>query len=197
MTAALLAALSTPQIVIIIVVVALLVILVGAVVLFASLYRKVEQGTALVVNGVGGTKVTFTGMPVLPVLQRAETMDISVKRIEIYRHGTEGLICMDNIRADIKVAFFVRVNKTVQDVLQVAQLLGCKRASQQNSLEDLFDAKFSEALKTVGKQFNFVDLYNSRDRFKEEILKPLAPILMGTFWMMRPSTIWSKHRWTR
>ena len=38
-------------------------------------------------------------------------MDISVKRIEIYRHGTEGLICKDNIRADIKVAFFVRVNK--------------------------------------------------------------------------------------
>ena len=39
-------------------------------------------------------------------------MDISVKRIEIDRHGEEGLICKDNIRADIKVAFFVRVNKT-------------------------------------------------------------------------------------
>jgi len=36
-------------------------------------------------------------------------MDISVKTIEIARTGREGLICRDNIRADIKVTFFVRV----------------------------------------------------------------------------------------
>ena len=106
-------------------------------------------------------------------------MDISVKRIEIYRHGEEGLICKDNIRADIKVVFFVRVNKTMQDVMQVAQLLGCVRASQERALVDLFDAKFSEALKTVGKQFDFVDFYNSRERFKEEILKIIGTDLNG------------------
>jgi uncharacterized membrane protein YqiK len=36
---------------------------------------------------------------------------------------------MDNMRADIKVAFFVRVNQTSQDVLKVAQAVGCERAS--------------------------------------------------------------------
>ena len=98
-----------------------LMLAIGLIYTFVKLYQKVEQGTALVRNGLGGTKVSFGGMMVLPVVHRAERMDISVKRIEIYRHGEDGLICQDNIRADIKVAFFVRVNKTVQDVEQVAQ----------------------------------------------------------------------------
>ena len=53
-------------------------------------------------------------------------MDLSVKRIEIARHGESGLICKDNVRADIEVAFFVRVNNTKEDILQVAQSLGCR-----------------------------------------------------------------------
>jgi uncharacterized membrane protein YqiK len=48
-------------------------------------------------------------------------MDISLKTIEIDRCGQEGLICKDNIWADIKVAFFVRVNKSPEDVIRVAQ----------------------------------------------------------------------------
>jgi uncharacterized membrane protein YqiK len=155
------------------------ILLIAITIMFVKLYQKVEQGTALVRNGVGGTEVSFSGMFVFPIIHHSERMDISVKRIEIYRHGVEGLICQDNIRADIKVAFFVRVNKTQQDVMQVAQLLGCERASAEQALVELFDAKFSEALKTVGKQFDFVDLYNSRDRFKEEILKIIGTDLNG------------------
>jgi len=157
----------------------LVLLAIGAVIMFIKLYQKVEQGTALVRNGWGDTKVSFTGMVVIPVLHRSERMDISVKRIEIYRHGESGLICEDNIRADIKVVFFVRVNKTPEDVMRVAQLLGCKRASAETALVELFDAKFSEALKTVGKQFEFVDLYNSRDRFKDEILNIIGTDLNG------------------
>ena len=154
-------------------------VLVGVAYMFVKLYQKVDQGKALVRNGVGGTQVSFSGMFVFPIIHKAEEMHISVKRIEIYRHGEEGLICQDNIRADIKVCFFVRVNKTTQDVMQVAQLLGCERASQEKALVDLFDAKFSEALKTVGKQFDFVDLYNSRERFKEKILEIIGTDLNG------------------
>ena len=73
--------------------------------------------------------VTFTGAVVYPIINRAEIMDLSVKTIDIDRRGKEGLICNDNIRADIKVTFFVRVNKTVDDVLKVAQSIGCARAS--------------------------------------------------------------------
>ena len=142
-------------------------------------YRKVEQGTAIIKTGIGGTKVSFSGMLVFPVLHRKELMEISVKRIEIDRAGEDGLICKDNLRADVKVAFFVRVNKTADDVLNVAQCLGCRRASDPVALVEFFDAKFSEALKTVGKQFDFVELYSNRDTFKEEIIKVIGTDLNG------------------
>lgn len=151
----------------------------GILIMILKCYRKVDQGQALVRNGLGGTKVSFSGMVVVPILHRSEHMDISVKRVEIERAGSDGLICRDNMRADIKVAFFVRVNKTQEDVLKVAQAVGCKRASDNSMLQQLFDAKFSEALKTVGRQFDFEDLYNARREFKDEILKTIGTDLNG------------------
>jgi flotillin len=154
-------------------------IIVGGIFALLTCYRKVAQGQALVKNGVGGTKVDFSGMVIYPIIHRAEYMDISVKRVEIDRAGKNGLICMDNMRADIKVAFFVRVNKTQEDVLKVAQSIGCERASSPTAIVELFDAKFSEALKTVGRQFQFVELYNSRDKLKEGILRAVGTDLNG------------------
>jgi len=158
---------------------AVLLILLGIVVMLVKCYRKIDQGKAILRNGLGGTKVTFSGILVIPVLHRFEVMDLSVKRVVISRVGQDGLICKDNMRADIKVAFFVRVNKTPEDVMKVAQSLGTKRASEQQALIELFDAKFSEALKTVGKQFEFVELYESRVKFKEEILQIIGTDLNG------------------
>ncbi len=152
----------------------------GLFAMFAKFYRKVEQGYALIVNTLRAEpEVTFTGRMVYPIIHKAELMEISLKTIEIDRSGNEGLICRDNIRADIKVKFFVRVNKTAEDVLKVAQGIGCERASNQETLEELFSAKFSEALKTVGKAMDFVDLYQARARFRDEILRQIGDDLSG------------------
>jgi uncharacterized membrane protein YqiK len=116
---------------------------------------------------------------VFPIIHKAELMDISLKTIDLDRTGNDGLICRDNIRADIKVKFFIRVNKTAEDVLKVAQGIGCIRASDHETLETLFQAKFSEALKTVGKSMDFVDLYQARDRFRDEIIRQIGNDLSG------------------
>lgn len=152
----------------------------GLFALFSRFYHKVEQGHALIINPFRGEpKVTFTGGLVLPIINKAELMDIAIKTIEIDRSGDQGLICADNIRADIKVKFFVRVNQTAEDVLRVAQGIGCARASSQEILEDLFSAKFSEALKTAGKALDFVDLYQARDRFRDKIIEQIGDDLSG------------------
>src|SRR3954462_13583270 len=157
------------------------VVLVVLVLLFmvSRLFRKIEQGKALIVSKVRKVDVTFTGAVLLPVLHRAEVMDISVKTIEIKRAGNEGLICRDNIRADIRITFFVRVNKTVEDVIKVAQAIGTTRASSELTLQELFNAKFSEALKTVGKQLDFVDLYTKRNQFRDQIIEVIGTDLNG------------------
>jgi uncharacterized membrane protein YqiK len=156
------------------------VVLLGVLVLVARTWRQVHQGQAMIVNKMGSEpKVTFTGAIVLPIVNKAEVMDLSVKTIEVARKGKEGLICADNIRADIKVTFFVSINKTVDDVLRVATTIGCVRASQQSTLEELFAAKFSEALKTVGKNMEFEQLYTQRQDFKNNIKKVIGEDLNG------------------
>src|SRR5690606_3759505 len=90
---------------IVVVVVVLVLLGVGALLMVSRLYRKVEQGKALIVSTMRSVKVTFTGQVVMPIIHKAEVMDISVKTIDIDRRGTEGLICRDNIRADIKTTF--------------------------------------------------------------------------------------------
>lgn len=148
--------------------------------IIAMFYKKVHQGQALVRTGFGGTKVaTDKGLYVVPVFHRVEVMDISVKKIQIERLASEGLICKDNMRADIKVAFFVRVNNEVEYIKKVAQTIGVQRASRQETLEELFEAKFSEALKTVGKKFNFIQLYEARREFRDEIVDIIGTDLNG------------------
>jgi len=149
-------------------------------VVLSMFYKKIPQGKAIVRTGVGGSKVAFNkGMYVVPVFHRMEIMDISIKKIDIARMENDGLICKDNIRADIKVAFFVRVNKSVDDVINVAQNLGCDRASDPGTLKSIFEAKFSEALKTVGKKFDFIELYEARREFRDEILNIIGTDLNG------------------
>ena len=162
-----------------IVIAGLIVLFVGIVMMAASWYKKVPQGKALIRTGWGKTTVSFKGIMVYPVFHRLELMDIAVKRIEINRRGNDGLICRDNMRADITVAFFVRVNATEHDVLSVASMIGVVRASDQEAMVELFDAKFSEALKTAGKQFDFEDLYTKRDELKASMIEIIGTDLNG------------------
>ncbi|MBT2509385.1 flotillin family protein [Streptomyces sp. ISL-98] len=156
-----------------------LLIVIAMLFVISRLFRKVEQGKALIVSKMRKVDVTFTGQVVLPVLHKAEVMDISVKTIDITRTGRDGLICRDNIRADIRISFFVRVNKTVEDVIKVAQAIGTARASDKETLQELFNAKFSEALKTVGKQLDFTDLYTKRAELRDQIIQVIGTDLNG------------------
>ncbi|WP_196895017.1 flotillin family protein [Aureivirga marina] len=151
-------------------------------VIIIKMYNKAAQGEVLVrTGGFGGVdkkpKVSSSGLISIPVLHRLEKMDIRVKTITISRTGSEGLICKDNMRADIKVTFFVRVN--VDKVAEVAKSIGCDRASDPETLRGLYEPKFAEALKTVGKQFEFVELYTSRREFNQAIVNIIGTDLNG------------------
>lgn len=148
--------------------------------LFKAFYIKVPQGTALIVNDMSSTpKVHFTGSLVYPVIHLKEFMKISLITLEVDRRGKDGLICRDNLRADITVAFYLRVNETQEDVLKVAKAIGVERASDRGAVNELFNAKFSEALKTVGKQFDFVQLFENRQEFRDRIVEVIGNDLNG------------------
>ncbi|WP_140919240.1 hypothetical protein [Limnobaculum xujianqingii] len=148
--------------------------------LFKAFYIKVPQGTALIVNDMSSQpKVHFTGALVYPVIYKKEFMRISLLTLEVDRRGKDGLICKDNLRADITVAFYLRVNETTEDVLKVAKAIGVDRASDHQAVSTLFSAKFSEALKTVGKQFELAKLFEDRQNFRDRIVDVIGKDLNG------------------
>jgi uncharacterized membrane protein YqiK len=156
------------------------VVILGFFGLFKAFYIKVAQGTALIVNDLSATpKVHFTGALVYPVIYKKEFMQISLITLEVDRRGKDGLICRDNMRADITVAFYLRVNETQQDVLKVAKAVGTERASDRTAVNELFNAKFSEALKSVGKQVDFVKLFDNRQEFRDKVIETIGADLNG------------------
>ena len=150
--------------------------------------KKIKPGEAGVRTGFGGIRVKKDWMIRVPILQQLQIMDLSVKKLEVVRKGKDGLICEDNIRADIEVVFYVRVNdeksevdgKTdFHDIKTVATQVGCERASEIELLKQLFEAKFSEALKSAGKKMQFEKLYTDRIPFREEIIETIGSDLNG------------------
>ena len=152
-------------------------IILGLAFFYKLFYVKVAQGTALIVNDMSSTpKVHFTGALVYPIIHKKELMNISLITLDVDRRGRDGLICKDNMRADISVAFYLRVNETAEDVLRVAKSIGADRASDIEAVDKLFSAKFSEALKTVGKQIEFVQLFENRLEFREKIIQVIGDL---------------------
>ena len=105
---------------------ATLVLLVLIVVAVARIYQRVDRSEALVING---TRVSLTSALVVPLLHRAERISLLLHPIVVDRHGAESVVCLDKLRADIRATFLVRVNRTAEDILKVAQVVGCARAS--------------------------------------------------------------------
>ena len=141
--------------------------------------KKVRAGEAGVRTGFGGLQVTKDWMFRYPFLNRWDIMDIQVKKLEVARKGKDGLICKDNIRADIEVAFYVRVAPEEAKIKEVAEAVGCERASEIELLRNLFEAKFSDALKAAGKQMDFDQLYIQRSQFREMIVNEIGEDLNG------------------
>jgi len=151
-----------------------------AAIVFSAFYKKIPQGYALIINDLSSKpKVRFTGGVVYPVIHKMEIMKISLITLEIDRRANDGLICKDNLRADITVAFYLRVNETRDDVLRVAKSIGVGRASDKAAVNELFNAKFSEALKTAGKNMMFLDLFENRIQFREKIIEVIGDDLNG------------------
>lgn len=156
----------------------------------AMCYKRINSvGEALVITRFGSTakEAVLNGAFVWPGINQYERMDITRRRITISREGAkgksgdqyEGLPCKDNIRANVVVAFYIGVSPEPKDILLVADNLTCAGASNIQTLESHLSPKFSEALKTVIKQFEFEELYNSRKEFRDAVKELLQNDMEG------------------
>ena len=150
------------------------------VLLVAWRYRRVEQGQALIVRAPWGTpRVSFNGALVWPLLHRAEVVDLSLAVVRVELRGSRSILCQDGLRADIKVAFYVRVARSREGVLEVARTLGSARAHDEETLRQLFEARFAEAVVTVGREFALEEIYPRREAFKAALIRAVGKELHG------------------
>jgi len=156
-----------------------LVVLLVAVLVVARCYRRLDSGTALVIRGAWGSRVSFDDVLVLPLVQRAETIDLTLKAVAVECRGKDGLTCHDSIRADVVATVHVRVNRTFDDVLKVADTVGCARAGDSQQLRDLFVPRFIEALRTVAQHLEFETLHARRGDFKDQMIEVVGRDLNG------------------
>jgi uncharacterized membrane protein YqiK len=156
----------------------------------ASCYKRVNgSGEALVITRFGSSEknASLSGAFVWPKINFFERIDLTRKPILVSREGVrgktgeeyEGLPCKDDIRADIRVAFYIGVNPEEKDILLLAENLTCAGASDIETLKKHLTPKFSEALKTAIKQFDFIDLYKSRKEFRDQVKQLLENDMEG------------------
>lgn len=89
---------------------AVLVALVGGLFLLSHAFVKAEQGHALVVSKPGCDEVRLGSSVVLPLVHRAEAIDLRTKTLTIDRRGKQGISCHDGIRADLTLTAHVVID---------------------------------------------------------------------------------------
>lgn len=138
--------------------------------------KKAAPGMAIVKTGLGinSAQVSTSSAIVIPMIHKAETIDLTVKIVRISRKQSDSLSCADGIRAEVEVDFYIKINPIDEDIRRVANSVGCVRASNIQTIRELFEAKFSDALKTAGSKLVFDQLYQNRREFRDQILIALG-----------------------
>lgn len=107
-------------------IIACLLLTIGVLFLFTQYYKVVPSGFAMIRFGQGGNQVSFNKMMVYPVIHRIEYLDVSLKNFTITRENENGVICLDNLRINLRADFYMKVNHSAEDVMKIAQSIGCK-----------------------------------------------------------------------
>lgn len=159
--------------------VVLAIVWIGLVSAVIKMYQKAKQGEALVRSGMGGTKVSFSGMFVTPILHHLERLDITVKSYEVSKRKDDALLTNDGRELEIEVLFYLRINQTEDDVKQVAQTFGSEDVSSSQFIERNFGKKFEEAVLTLVYGSDLNDLLTKMDDLKMEIINTVGDDLNG------------------
>ena len=153
--------------------------IVGIVLIFTLNLKIAPPGAALVRFGQGGTLVSFSKMMVYPIVHRLEYMDIRLKHFSIELANEKGVLCRNNLRVDLRADVFMRVFHSAENVVAVAQSVGCERAGQIDTIRNLFEAKILEAIKVVTKEFDYEDILHNLETYKSHILDVIGGDLNG------------------
>ena len=146
--------------------------------IMARLYKRASKEISFVRTGMGGQKVVMNGGSlVFPVLHETIPVNMNTLRLEVRRNDQQALITRDRMRVDVLAEFYVRVQPTSDSIAAAAQTLG-KRTMHPESLKELVEGKFVDALRAVAAEMAMEDLHEQRVQFVQKVQTAVSEDLL-------------------
>jgi uncharacterized membrane protein YqiK len=124
-----------------------------------GLFRKPNDPPKVVMNG---------GAWVFRTIHEVTWVDLGTMAIEIERTENNALLTIDPQYADIKAIFYIKVNPTVEGIIDAARTIGGRQVDA-NAVKQLVDAKLDGALRDVAASFTLMSLHQEREKFIQEV----------------------------
>jgi uncharacterized membrane protein YqiK len=142
------------------------------------LYRRSSKETSFVRTGLGGQKVVMNGGAfVLPIVHEVTPVNMNTLRLEVRRGRDSALITKDRMRVDVVAEFYVRAQATPVAIAAAAQTLG-RRTMQPESLKELVEGKFIDALRSVAAEMTMEHLHEKRGEYVRRVRQAVAEDLL-------------------
>src|SRR4028119_724895 len=133
------------------------------------LYKRATKEIGLARTGFGGEKVVINGGAlVLPVLHETMQVNLNTVRLAVERKNNDALITLDRLQIDVQAEFSVRVRPDRESIAMAAQTLG-HRTMQPDSLKELIEGKFVDALRSVAAGMTMAQLHEQRSDFVQKV----------------------------
>src|SRR5512146_351342 len=158
-------------------------------------YVKTPANRAFVRTGGFGSRpntppkvVMNGGAWVFRAIHEITWVDLGTMAIEIERTENNALLTIDPQYADIKAIFYIKVNPTVDGIIDAARTIGGKQVDA-NAVKALVDAKLDGALRDVAASFSLMSLHQEREKFIQEVQNRLKTDLQENGLMLESVSI--------
>ena len=142
------------------------------------LYLRSSKERAFVRTGLGGQKVVMNGGAfVLPIVHEVIPVNMNTLRLEVTRGRERALITRDRMRVDVTSEFYVRVQAAAEAIAAAAQTLG-QRTLQPETLKELVEGKFVDALRTVAAEMTMEEMHEKRGEYVKRVRNAAAADLL-------------------
>ncbi|MBA3603232.1 MAG: flotillin family protein [Parachlamydiaceae bacterium] len=144
----------------------------------ARLYVRATKEISYVRTGFGGEKVIMNGGAlVFPVLHDTIPVNMNTLRLAVNRKDDQALITRDRMRVDVIAEFYVRTQPTKESIANAAQTLG-ERTMQPQTLKELVEGKFVDALRSVAAEMTMEELHEKRTDFVQKVQRAVSEDLL-------------------
>lgn len=142
------------------------------------LYRRSSKETSFVRTGMRGQKVVMNGGAfVLPIVHEVIPVNMNTLRLEVRRGRDAALITKDRMRVDVVAEFYVRVQAASSAIASAAQTLG-RRTMQPESLRELLEGKFVDALRSCAAATTMEHMHERRGEYVKQVRQAVAEDLL-------------------